>query len=260
MNATAIKIIAIALMLVDHIHQMFSWAGVPVVLKWFGRPVFPLLLFIMAESFYHTRDRKKFLFRLLIGAWFMVIANTVLQALMPNYEIVLMNGAFMSFFVAGLYMLFWDMLVAGIKTKSPKKIIAAILLCFVPVLSGLPALFIAQFAFQWQLPLPVLRLIINAFLLLPSVFTQEAGLIMALGVLFYIFKTRRLAQIAALVAFSLFYFAMGNDAANQWLMVLAAIPMLLYNGEKGLGIKYFFYVFYPAHIYLLYVAATLIKG
>ena len=247
-------------MFIDHIYQMFGWAGVSVAFKWFGRPVFPLLLFIMAESFHHTRDRKKFLLRLLVGAWFMVIGNAVLQMLMPNSEIVLMNGAFMSFFVAGLYMLFWDMIVQGVKTKSQKKIIGGILLCLALVLSGIPALFIAQFAINWPLPLPVLRLVINAFFLVPGVFTQEAGLIMALGVLFYIFRTRRFAQIAALAAFSLFYFVMGNDEANQWLMVLAAVPMLLYNGEKGIGLKYFFYVFYPAHIYLLYVIATLAKG
>jgi len=260
LNATTIKIIAIALMAIDHIHQMFSWAGVSVALKWFGRPVFPLLLFIMAESFYHTRDRKKFLFRLLVGAWFMVILNAVLQALLPNHDVVLMNSAFMTFFVAGLYMLFWDMLVAGVKARSAKKITAAILLCFVPVLTGLPALLIVQLANHWSLPFPVLRLLINACLLLPSVFTQEAGLIMAVGILFYITRTRRWAQIAVLAAFSVFYFAVGNDAAHQWLMVFAAIPMLLYNGEKGHGLKYFFYIFYPAHIYLLYIIATLVRG
>jgi hypothetical protein len=42
----------------------------------------------------------------------------------------------------------------------------------------------------------------------------------------------------------------------QWLMGLAAIPMLMCNGEKGCGMKWLFYVFYPAHIFILYVAAA----
>ena len=44
----------------------------------------------------------------------------------------------------------------------------------------------------------------------------------------------------------------------QSLMALAAIPMALYNGERGKGMKNFFYIFYPAHIGLLYCIATLI--
>ena len=38
----------------------------------------------------------------------------------------------------------------------------------------------------------------------------------------------------------------------QWMMV-GALPFLLaYNGKKGKGYKYFFYLFYPIHIYILY--------
>lgn len=44
----------------------------------------------------------------------------------------------------------------------------------------------------------------------------------------------------------------------QWLMGLAAIPLLVYNGEKGKGVKWFFYVFYPSHMFLLYIVATLL--
>jgi hypothetical protein len=34
---------------------------------------------------------------------------------------------------------------------------------------------------------------------------------------------------------------------------------MLYNGKRGSGSKYFFYIFYPAHIYLLYLIAWLIR-
>ena len=37
---------------------------------------------------------------------------------------------------------------------------------------------------------------------------------------------------------------------HQWMMILAAIPIVLYNGEKGRGMRNF-YIFYPAHIAIL---------
>ena len=38
---------------------------------------------------------------------------------------------------------------------------------------------------------------------------------------------------------------------------IAVIPIALYNGRRGLKMKYFFYAFYPAHLALLYAAAML---
>ena len=55
---------------------------------------------------------------------------------------------------------------------------------------------------------------------------------------------------------------LGTALAFTWepWAITAAGPILLYNGKRGLSIKYFFYVFYPLHIYLIYFLAGAISG
>ena len=45
----------------------------------------------------------------------------------------------------------------------------------------------------------------------------------------------------------------------QWFMIIALPFMLLYNEQKGGGSKWFFYLYYPAHIYVLAALAVLLK-
>ena len=44
----------------------------------------------------------------------------------------------------------------------------------------------------------------------------------------------------------------------EWMEIFAAPLMLCYNGQRGNGSKYLFYVFYPTHIYLLYALSCLL--
>ena len=46
----------------------------------------------------------------------------------------------------------------------------------------------------------------------------------------------------------------------QCFMILALPLLLLYNGERGKGHKNFFYVYYPAHIYVLYIISHLLPA
>jgi len=258
-NATNLKLFAIVLMVCDHIHQMFVPMGAPIWLTYLGRPVFPILLFLAADSFHYTHDRKKYLTRLLLGSWVMTISTAILQQVLPNREVVLMNNAFSTFFVAGLYMVFWARFVAGIREKSAKKIVTSILLCFVPILMAAPMFAVGSLSFNPNVPTTTIRLLAMVALMVPSVFIVEGGFAMtALGVAFYMFRKWRWAQIGVLLALSALVYAI--DGGFQWMMVFAALPMALYNGETGRGLKQFFYVFYPAHIWALYILATLLMS
>lgn len=256
LDATEIKIIAIALMFADHVHQMFMDFGAPMWLTYIGRLVFPLFLFASADSFSYTRDRRKYLWRLLLSSLAMTVMSSILQRALPSETIVLTNNAFTTFFIAGLYMLFWDRFLEGVREKNTWKKASSLLLCLVPIIAAIPLLLILSLFSK--IPPSIVQAAIFLSMLIPNIMTVEGGAVLvALGFAFYIFRQRRWAQIAVLLLFSAAIFIHGSDN-KQWLMGFAAIPMLMYNGEKGRGMKWFFYIFYPAHIFALYIAATLL--
>ena len=82
LSATALKWIALVLMVLDHIHYMFAYTAR--VTDWFsmlGRLSAPLFLFCLTEGFAHTHDRKKYFIKvylihlLMSGLLFLMIAG-----------------------------------------------------------------------------------------------------------------------------------------------------------------------------------------
>ncbi|MBP5169373.1 MAG: TraX protein, partial [Oscillospiraceae bacterium] len=62
LDGTILKIIAMISMVFDHVGDMF-FPGV-MWLRMIGRLALPIFSFCIAEGFAHTRDRKKYLFRI----------------------------------------------------------------------------------------------------------------------------------------------------------------------------------------------------
>lgn len=83
--------------------------------------------------------------------------------------------------------------------------------------------------------------------------TDYAGMGVLTITAMYLFRRRKsvamLAGCAVLCVMSL----------NEWYALFAIAPIALYNGERGMKMKYFFYAFYPVHLLLLY-AAVLLMG
>lgn len=79
-----------------------------------------------------------------------------------------------------------------------------------------------------------------------------------LGVLliaiYYFLRNRKIMKLGVGAAWNLLW-----NTRVQGYGIFASIPIALYNGEKGLSIKYFFYVFYPVHLLVLYVILLCIK-
>lgn len=71
----------------------------------------------------------------------------------------------------------------------------------------------------------------------------------------YSYKGVFLIVILYLLRFTRLYQCIGGAAATVWELPapIAFIPVWLYNGKRGLRMKYFFYWFYPVHLMVLYV-------
>ncbi|MDR2484523.1 MAG: conjugal transfer protein TraX [Treponema sp.] len=254
LSGTQIKIIGVIMMVFDHLYQMFYINGVPQWFTWIGRPVAPIFLFICAEGFIHTRSRKRYLLHLLIGFEFMSIVSLVLPLALPNNNIALIFSIFGSLFFAALYMLFIEMLHNGIKTKKPGKAALSIVLMLIPAVYG--SMTVSMLLSPEEITVPQWAIAI-IFKFIPNIMTVEGGILWALiGSLFYVLRNNRLLQIIPLAVFGFMFFILGNI---EWLIILAVIPILLYNDSRGKGGKYFFYIFYPAHIYLFYIIAYFVR-
>ncbi|MBR3696894.1 MAG: hypothetical protein IKM97_01270 [Clostridia bacterium] len=75
--------------------------------------------------------------------------------------------------------------------------------------------------------------------------------------IFYIFrKSKILKSFFFILNNIIYYLCFGFFSINNFFVFLFAVMpiilILLYNGKPGKKLKYFFYIFYPTHFFLLY--------
>jgi hypothetical protein len=256
LSGTGVKIAGIILMTMDHLHQMLIAQGAPDWLSWFGRPVAVMFLFLSAEGFFYTRNRRRYILQFLAAFLFMSAMNLILSSAMPMEYIALINNIFGTLFMAAFYMWMIDCIRNGLKEKKLVKILGAIGGLILPVIVSFVMLLVIQ---------SENRTAALIFLFIPNLLSVEGGFALVfLGAFFYMLRKYRIVQAALVVVMSAlsWYFSKSSALPGdfQWLMVFAVIPILLYNGKRGREMKYFFYIFYPAHIYILYCAAWFLRG
>ncbi|MCL2007860.1 MAG: conjugal transfer protein TraX [Treponema sp.] len=225
LTGNKLKIIASVVMFLDHFVTVFFAHNemISLVFRLLGRLAAPIFCYFIAEGFFYTSNLKKYTIRLLILA---VISHI-------PYDLAFGLSVFRNTSVV------WPLAMGLIALTAYRNEKLHLLL----KMAIIGACCILSYTANWNF---VAVLWILGFGIFHGNFKHQMLSFIVVGVLFH------LAPV--------FYrFGFFHDRFPQWfqLGIFFAIPLLaMYNGKNGKKsgfMTWFFYVFYPAHLILLYV-------
>lgn len=218
MSTFTLKIIAILTMLIDHISAVFINDGSQLfwVTRGIGRLAFPIYCFLIVEGYYHTKNVKKYMLRL---ATFALISEVPFDLCFRHK---VFNFGYQNVFFTLLLGL---CAVYGIDQWKKKYNAQQMMELMGTFAIAMVAMFIAQ----------VLLTDYNIY-----------GILLILC--FYMMRGRKVSLVLSVTAITAI---MSHPV--QYCALIAFLPIFLYNGRKGPNVKYLFYIFYPAHLMILYL-------
>lgn len=245
MSTFTLKMVALIMMLIDHIGLYFP--GTPVWFGWIGRGAYPLFLFCMVWGYHYTGNRKRYLLRLYLMSLFMTFFGYFIDHWFTADIRYGYHNIFLSLFLVGV-------LISTIELFEKDRKKGGILLGVI--------FFVQIMYYLLQSIFPYLRSFSGDTVtgVIPNLALNEYGFeFIALGVAMYFLREKKDFLTVAYLLFCISQFSaemLFSGTAEQWCMVIALPFMLCYNHKKGPGMKYFFYIFYPAHTFLLFYLAN----
>ena len=233
MNGSKLKLIAVITMLIDHVAYGIVWkipsigSGSPlyVSMRCIGRMAFPIYIFLLIEGFKYTRNKLKYAARLLA---FCFISEVPFDLAFNS-----------SIFELGYQNVFFTLLIGFV------------------TICGMDAVWTKLYKCQKECIIPTVILdilIVGAGCALAFYLKTDykfAGVLAI--VVMYLFREIRVLQIMLGIVVLMCLSSLTEVFA---MMIIPCV--LAYNGERGVGLKYFFYAFYPVHLAIIYVVAVLL--
>lgn len=233
LSGTTLKFIAVISMLLDHIgavlvyplyqNHIFAnirlWYYIYYIMRGIGRLAFPIYAFLLVEGFIHTRSKMKYALNLLL---FAIISEMPFDLALGHELTHLTDNVFFTLFLALLCI--WSIetaqnqLEARFKENTSMQVRLGSYLGVVIVLTAA----FASMAYLLDTDYDMFGVILVSVL--------------------YLFRYSRLFQ--GLLGYTCFL---------KWAWSFPAFFFIqFYNGKRGIGLKYFFYAFYPVHLMILY--------
>lgn len=213
-NAFWLKIIAVLAMTIDHVGYLF-YPG-EVWMRIIGRLTFPIMAFLLAQGYCYTRNLRKYELRLLVFA---------ILSILPFYLAFGWAGNVYFTLLCALLALDCSSRCGSIWHE------AAVVICFA-VLS-LPC----DWGFSGVLAVYVFGR------------TDRKETAAVLGTAVLTLTTLLKNTVLTAVLGETLYPAQNYTVV--FAILIASLPLLLYNGERGPSMKYWFYAYYPVHLTVL---------
>ncbi len=235
MSSFILKLIAAVTMFIDHM-GLTLFPGVE-LFRIIGRLAFPLYAFCIAEGFRYTKNRLRYFLQIFL-------LGLVCQVVYAFVEPTLYLGILITFSLSILLLASTEQVkdaFSGQKSALAK---------------GAEALFHAELSGAADRAISLLLLLLagGAVFLLTVLVPVDYGFF---GVLLPVFTNLFRDKKKRLVLFSACLLTLCIDLTGafsiQYFSLFAILLLALYNGKPGkYRFKYFFYVFYPAHLAFLY--------
>lgn len=236
LNSNELKLVAIIAMTVDHIawamFDGYPTAPLPIFMHIIGRLTCPIMCYFIAEGYHYTKNINKYTFRLFAFAFishftYIFASNAFVdfKSFIPFYYGDFLNQT------SVMWSLAWGLVM--LRIADSKKI---------------------------KLTCKVLLVILICIITLPSDWSCIASLcIMAIGTNRDNLKKQMAWMIFYVALYSLVYFfAIDKVYGVLQMGVIISIPIIaMYNGSRGKNekinkfMKWFFYIFYPAHLFVI---------
>lgn len=227
MNRLHLKIIAAITMVIDHIGVIFLYPGTDIydIFRSIGRISFVLFAYLLAEGFHKTKDVNKYLLRIAVFA-------AGIEVVLIAYYFISKENMILTFNI------FWTLL------------------------AGLVSLYLFYKKNHWYKLLIIPLVFISEFIHLSY---GAYGVLMIL--LFGVYQNK-ITNVLHLIFLNLLFvqspFSSDLDfnpkyPEMQWFSLIALVFILLYNQKMGkYKMKWFFYLFYPGHLLVLYLINMII--
>lgn len=267
-SGNLLKWIAILTMLIDHIgasifrvYMLMNGSPAHIysiyrILRTVGRISFPIFIFLLVEGFYYTRSRKRYALQMLLFSFLSEIPFDLAMYCTPFYfksqnvfwtlllglvAICLMDwikhrkvapsSLWIKYYIQALIFLAFALLAEVLKTDYGYVGVTAIV-----------TMYIAREGFHMQKMSQ--QGLVSRDLRYDGIDTQG---------LRYDTSDSIKIRLLRVVAFVLCSLTLLLSTKSEIFSLFGVVPIFFYNGTRGRQMKYFFYLFYPVHLLLLYV-------
>lgn len=221
LDASVLKVIAMVFMVIDHIGAIFYPTEMWIRIP--GRISFPIFAFFVAEGYVHTRNRLKYIGRM---AFFAIITEPVFDYAFFGGLTLYAQNVLVTFLLA--------LLALWLKDWIESRDLSSFFMPFQKIAGYLVIILIALAA---------------------ELLNMDYGCFGVMLVYVYEVLHDRFFEKHLLSAAVQIFCATGIQRYSA----VSTLPLMLYNGKRGIGMKYLFYVFYPAHLLVLYLVARVVR-